>query len=127
MSVGQHKKNPQNWEVFCRSSDWCVYGWTYLWISGLFLGFINSASAAFLWYMANRSLRVMSEDLKCCAVNPEENRRVISHPGAVTDVTQQKYEIFRSVSPSTVASFSCQTVAKPHVTYSTFDVMHNGD
>lgn len=92
MSVGQHKKNPQNWEVFCRSSDWCVYGWTYLWISGLFLGFINSASAAFLWYMANRSLRVMSEDLKCCAVNPQENRRVISHPGAVTDVTQQKYE-----------------------------------
>lgn len=77
--------------------------------------------------MANRSLRVMSEDLKCCAVNPEENRRVISHPGAVTDVTQQKYEIFRSVSPSTVASFSCQTVAKPHVIYSTFDVMHNGD
>lgn len=87
--------------------------------------------------MANRSLRVMSEDLKCCAVNPQENRRVISHPGAVTDVTQQKYEIFRSpsfrsppgifVSPSTVASFSCQTVAKPHVIYSTFDVMHNGD
>lgn len=37
----------------------------YLWISGLFLGFIISTSAAFLWYMANRSLKVMSEDWKC--------------------------------------------------------------
>lgn len=37
----------------------------YLWISGLFLGFIISTSAAFLWYMANRSLKLMSEDLKC--------------------------------------------------------------
>ena len=36
----------------------------YLWISGLFLGFIISASAAFLWYMANRSLKVMSEEWK---------------------------------------------------------------
>lgn len=37
----------------------------YLWISGLFLGFIISASAAFLWYMAKRSLRLMSEEGKC--------------------------------------------------------------
>lgn len=37
----------------------------YLWISGLFLGFIISASAAFLWYMAKRSLKVMSEEGKC--------------------------------------------------------------
>lgn len=37
----------------------------YLWISGLFLGFIISASAAFLWYMAKRSLNVTSDEGKC--------------------------------------------------------------
>lgn len=46
-------------------NDQIVVSGGYLWISGLFLGFIISASAAFLWYMAKRSLRVMSEEWKC--------------------------------------------------------------
>ncbi len=46
----------------------------YLWISGLFLGFLISASAAFLWYMANRSLKVMSVERKCCAASKEQKK-----------------------------------------------------
>lgn len=41
--------------------------YTYLWISGLFLGFIVSFSAAFLWYNPNRSFRVNPDDWKCWA------------------------------------------------------------
>lgn len=39
----------------------------YLCISGLFLGFIISFSAACLWYMVNRSFRVIPQDGKCWA------------------------------------------------------------
>lgn len=43
----------------------CGGGRVYLWISGLLLGFIISVSAAFLWYMAKRSLSVMPDERKC--------------------------------------------------------------
>lgn len=64
-SVSDGAKTAERNLKFYLKDDSVVTSRGYLWISGLFLAFIISTSAAFLWYMANRSLNVMSAEGKC--------------------------------------------------------------
>lgn len=111
------KIQSNHWE-----SDNLMFG--YLWISGLFLGFLISSSAAFLWYMANRSLKVMSDDWKCCAAN--QQHQVLFHKQSRQQENMLNWGNVHWASSAAAAS-SRLWETRGHRSHSTFDVVHNRD
>ena len=127
MSVGKDYEETEQWKRWLKDFWSDMKCFRYLWISGLFLGFLISTSAAFLWYKANRSLKVMFEDWKCWAANKEQ--KPSSH---IQQQQQTKHNHTMKCSLGLVSGPSCPLFLLPrgqkrHRSYSTFDVVDNGD
>lgn len=103
------------------------FSFAYLWISGLFLGFLISTSAAFLWYMAKRSLKVMSEERKCWAASQEQKQKLV-FTNSWTDKLKRAKVINCPSGLWWSRYWLSQEISwNQHRSYSTFYVVYNWD